>query len=134
MNPFRPTLLYRSVRNGLMVMFSGQAMPVRNCMPEACIRPPGETTATFEITGEPADGVVGAAYSFVPTIDGGVGPYTFALGDCVLGADLAFDADTGAITSAELTTPDDYLCEITATDSLGAVSVLPIAFSITGGG
>lgn len=134
MNPFRPTLLSRSVRNGLMVMFSGQAMPVRNCMPEACIRPPGESTATFEISGVPADGVEGEAYSFVPTVDGGVGPYTFALGDCVLGADLAFNTATGAITSTELTVPDDYLCEITAVDSLGAVSVLPIAFSITGAG
>jgi hypothetical protein len=69
------------------------------------VRGPGHLSRTFQhgglapyIAGTPTAATQNVAYSWTPSVGGGIGPYTFSITAGALPTGLSLNASTGAVT------------------------------------
>ena len=98
------------------------------------LRFPGGGPTQVTITGTPAAGTVGLAYSFAPVISGGTGPYTVTNTGAALPPGTALNPSTGAITGTLIGSPASYAgIVLHVVDSLGAVANLSLSTIVVAG-
>lgn len=116
--------------NGYMKFGDGMS-PWTECQ---YVRFPGVGPENLAITGTPAAGTVGQAYSFVPTISGGTAPYTVASIGSQLPAGTGLNTNTGAITGSLSGSAQTYAGIILrVTDADGNVATLNLAAIVVAG-
>lgn len=81
------------------------------------------------ITGTPAAGKVGTAYTFTPVVTGGTGTKTFTMTG-TLPAGLTFDTTSGAVTGTPSAVATNSV-SITVTDSSGSATLSNASFAVT---
>lgn len=87
--------------------------------------------SALQMTIDPANGVIGSAYTASPTISGGVLPYKFTV-DTSLGHGLTLSSTKGTVTSPALTGEGTIAAEYTVTDAAGATITVPFSMAIAG--
>lgn len=74
--------------------------------------------------------IIGHQTEIVPTISGGLGPYTVALNTGVIPGELSYSTRTGIITGVQLDSPGGYVSNWKVTDALGATATYNIPITV----
>lgn len=89
--------------------------------------------AAVALTGTAPDGIIGVAYSFAPTVTGGVSPFTYSISSGAIPAGCLFSTASGTVYGTP-TTAASYTFDITVVDVLGGTDTLSCAVDVTAAG